>query len=541
MFQSVNQYWLRLGAALAAALSLMGLVIGTTPRPSGPPISVSNSAFLTAETNFDPAAVQALLVQRGSPLARYSETVGEQTLSAAELFWVAAQHSDYGLSPKALLTTLQLENGLNWPQGDGLYTHLKQMALELQQALLTTLEPDPAGGKALAPPGANTATQALTRYYTPRAKSVAQVRGSLQAWAAAYRALFATDPTQEVSDKAIATQVGFMRLPFENPPDSFYPIESFFDHAYPGQVEEHNLLRGDGKALPSAHYSVCWKAVTCYSGHNATDFTMPSGTPLFAVAAGTVVYRLDEEGGLILDHGNGYRTLYWHMDKIIVNWQQRVQDGQLLGWSDNRGVSTRPHLHFGLRLVALSADVDPFGWWSSTPDTLTAPSKFMWRGGLLADNRTPQMHLFFNQYWTRDPRGYGGESWYTRSTQSPSSSTNWGMWGTTLPQAGRYTVSATWPKDPKNTNAAVFQVWHAGGMTPVQVNQRADGDRFVPLGTFDFAAGPIVVILTDQTPAGAKDERVVFDAVRWQPAAVKIYLPLLQTDPSAVPPTAGAR
>jgi len=535
MVRPVQNFWVRLSAALIAAFGLMGWVIGTTPRLSSQAVTISDDALLTAETSFNPVAVQQLLAERGSPLANYRESVGEQSLSAAELFWVAAQHSDYGLSPKALITTLQLENGLNWSQPGGLYAHLKQIALDLQRGLLANANPIPEDSQGLVLPRQSLATYALARYYSPRARAVGQVRSSLQDWAAAYRELFKTDPAKAIAAKVPATQVGFMRLPFENLPESFYPVESFFDHAFPGQIEERNMLRGDGKALPGAHYSGCWRAMTCYSGHNATDFTMPSGTPLYAVAAGKVVYRLDAEGGLILDHGNGYRTLYWHMDKIIVNWQQEVRDGELLGWSDNRGVSSRPHLHFGLRLVGLSQDVDPFGWWSKTADPVPAPSKFMWRGGLLADNRSAQMHLFYNQYWMREGRGYGGESWYTLSVNTANGSTNWGMWGTTILQAGRYTVSAYWPKSPQNTGAAVFQIWHAGGMSAVQANQRSDGDRFVPLGSFNFDAGPVVVILTDLTPDGGKDERVVFDAVRWQPALQHFYVPLMRAEAEQTP------
>ena len=541
MLRRVKNWWGRLAAALVVAFSLMGMVIFNAPHLSAQPATVSDDALLTAETGFTPEVIQQLLVARGSPLAEYHETLAEQTLSAAELFWIAAQHADYGLSPKALLATLQVEDGLNWPQSDGLYTHLKQIALELQRGYQAALAPTPAadGAKSAALPGEGqtAASYALARYLAPRAKVAGQVRASLQDWTAAYRQLFGKDPAKEVSAKTIATNVPFMRLPFDDPPGSFFAIEAYFDHAYPGQLEEPNLLRSDGKAIPGAHYTGCWQAMSCYSGHNATDFTMPSGTPLYAVAAGRVNYRLDVEGGLVIDHANGYRSIYWHMDKIIVNWNQEVKDGQLIGWSDNRGTSSRPHLHFGLRLVALSQDVDPFGWWSSSPDPVPGPSQFMWRGGLLADNRTAQMRLFYNQYWMRDTQGYGGESWYTRASDTAGSSTNWGMWGTTLPSAGKYTVSAYWPKNAENTTAAVYQVWHAGGMSRVVANQRADGNRFVSLGTFDFNAGPIVVILTDLTPNAPKDLRVYFDAMRWEPTERHFYVPYLRSDGSDAPPT----
>lgn len=530
MVKQTNNWWVRMAAALLAAFSLMGWVIAKTPPSTSQTVTISDDALYTAATDFTPAKIQRLLEQRGSPLAGYTEAVGEQTMSAAELFWIASQHADYGFNPKALLTTLFLENGLNWTQPGGLYAHLKQIALALQRA--SQVEPPPAGadGAKSIEPAQASAIAALSQYYAPRAKVAGQVRASLLQWSEAYRQLFGEDPSAAATAKSPATNVPFMRLPFDQPAQSFYPIEAFFDHYFPGQLSEPNMLRADGKALPGAHYSGCWRGMTCYSGHNAIDFTLPSGTPIYAVAPGMVIYTLNSEGGILIDHGNGYRTTYWHLDKVIVSMGQAVADGQLLGWSDCRGTCSHPHLHFGLRLVALSQDVDPFGWWSIYKDPVPGPSQFMWRGDLLADNREAQTHLFYDQYWVRDPQGFGGESWYTYSTNYTGSSTNWGMWGTTIPAAGQYTVLATWPKNAENTTAAVYQVWHAGGMTPVTVNQRMDGDHFFPLGTFQFDAGPIVVILTDLTTEATKDQRVYFDAVRWQPAQQTFFIPYLQSD-----------
>jgi murein DD-endopeptidase MepM/ murein hydrolase activator NlpD len=532
MLPLLKNWWLRLAAALLVAFSVMGWVVSQTPhRPTPQAISaqaeVSDDTLLTAETGFSPQEIQAMFEKRASPLAGYSETVGEQALSAAELFWVTAQHADYGLSPKALLTTLYVEDGWNWTQSGGLYAHLKQMALELERGYQQGLSAAPAAGaKSAGQPASSAASLALAQYYASNAKTIPAGRGSPQAWSTAYRQLFNQDPARADSAKAPATQVPFLGLPFKDPAGSFVPVEAFFDHSYPGQIEERSMLRADGKALPGAHYSGCWSATTCYSGHNATDFTLPSGTPIYAAAAGKVVERIDSEGGLLIDHGNGYRTIYWHMDKVIVNWNQQVKDGEQIGWSDCRGTCSHPHLHFGLRLTALSADVDPFGWWSTSADPGPAPSKFMWRGDLLADNGEPQTRLFYNQDWARDSKGYGGESWYTSSSTQAANATNWGMWGTNIPTAGKYKVSAYWPKNAANTTAAVYQVWHAGGMSPVKVNQRSDGDRFVSLGTFDFNAGPVVVILTDLTPNAAQGQRVYFDAVKWEPASLQYYLPI---------------
>src|SRR5512135_1268542 len=100
----IRNWWFRLFAALLIALLVMAFIIARTPRVASQPALISDDVLLTAEAEFTPEAIQRLLVARGSPLASYTETVAEQTLTAAQLFWVAAQHSDYGLSPKALIT-----------------------------------------------------------------------------------------------------------------------------------------------------------------------------------------------------------------------------------------------------------------------------------------------------------------------------------------------------------------------------------------------------------------------------------------------------
>lgn len=527
MIRPVKHWWARMAAALLAAFSVLGFVIAQTPGFASQPAVVSEDALLTAESAFGPAQIETLLAAMGSPLAGYRETVGEQSLSIGELFWVAAQHSDYGLSPRALLATLSVENGLRWNKAGGLYAHLRQMALALQRGYQAGLAAQPApAARGFALPQDTPATYAVAHYYSASAKTASQVRGSLQDWAAAYQQLFGQNPSQPAQAKAAATQVPFLRLPFDQPKDGFVPVEAFFDHATPKQYDEATLLRFDGKLLPGAHYSACWRGVTCYSGHNATDYTLPLGTPIYAAAAGTVDYRLDAEGGLVIDHANGYRTIYWHLDRILVNWNQPVSDGQLIGYSGTRGTSTHPHLHFGLRLTALSRDVDPYGWWSLSPDPWFGSSRYLWRGGLLADHGEATMQIFYEPYWSRDPQGHGGGSWYSHTTDQPGNSTNWAIWGGYIPAAGKYTVWASWPKNAANTSAAVYTVWHAGGATQVRANQQIDGSQFVALGSFQFNEGPTAVILTDLTPGAPKDQRVYFDAVRWEPTLpLRIYLP----------------
>ena len=514
-------WWIRFALAILAGAALTGLIVSRAAHSSAVTPGISDETLLTAESDFLAPQLQKLLEAQRSPLATYSEMVGEQTFSAAELFWLASQNEQFGLSPKALLTTFALETNLAWEQPDGLFDHLRRMASALNDAYSAAIT-----GQAKALNGAQTpAEAALGSYFAPSSKSAGQARTALQSWAELYRKLFKQSPQGGPKEVQPATSIPFLRLPFERPATGAYPLEAWFDHAAPRQISETTILRFDGVPLPGAHFTGCWQWVTCYSGHNATDYTMPTGTPVYAAAAGTLVTRIDSEGGLVIDHHNGYRTIYWHLDRIaLTRPYQVVADGQLLGWSGNRGTSPHPHLHFGLRLTALSRDVDPYGWTGAYPDPWLAPSRWMWRGDTIADDLEGQAHIFYGPDWVRTAKGYQGGSWYTYSTANPNTSTNWGVWGATLGKAGSYTVYGYWPKHAENTTSAAYKIQTARGMVTVTANQRDDGDRWVPLGTFEMNAGPVVVILTDLTGDKTAERRVVFDAVSWG-GQFELYFP----------------
>ncbi len=86
-------------------------------------------------------------------------------------------------------------------------------------------------------------------------------------------------------------------------------------------------------------------------GHNGQDYGCPSLTPILSASDGWV----SEKGFDVAGYGNyikvvhdGYLTLYAHLNDIQVSLKERVIAGQLLGHSDNTGLSDGPHLHFGV-------------------------------------------------------------------------------------------------------------------------------------------------------------------------------------------------
>lgn len=81
------------------------------------------------------------------------------------------------------------------------------------------------------------------------------------------------------------------------------------------------------------------------------------GKRVVAAASGTVIYSTYQSGSssaagygnyLIIYHGNGFCTLYAHMDSKAVSLGQKVSQGQLIGYSGNTG-GVAPHLHFEIR------------------------------------------------------------------------------------------------------------------------------------------------------------------------------------------------
>ena len=86
--------------------------------------------------------------------------------------------------------------------------------------------------------------------------------------------------------------------------------------------------------------------------HNGIDMACPQGTPIYATRAGTVTTASYQAGGagyyVSIDHGDGFSSIYMHMTNYVVSSGQSVAAGQLIGYVGSTGVSTGPHLHFGV-------------------------------------------------------------------------------------------------------------------------------------------------------------------------------------------------
>lgn len=192
-------------------------------------------------------------------------------------------------------------------------------------------------------------------------------------------------------------------LAFTRPFAGSPPVTAYFDHDLPFEFQD-----SDGAQL------TFWgeRVYPYLDGHDGYDFSMPAGTPVFAVANGRVVAagpgpsftcptlgdRTVQNTDIMVEHifrGLGtnnddlvLRTIYTHVGRIDVQEGQVVRQGEQLGLSGNVGCSTGPHLHFevNVRQGDNFIAIDPYGWegagsdpWAQHPQG--APSIWLWQDG----------------------------------------------------------------------------------------------------------------------------------------------------------------
>jgi len=503
--------------------------------------------------------LQEALERRAPAWAQYrwQDSRGREH-SLAEYIWDAAHTQMIGVNPRVLLVTAGM--ALDWqvPKGKDLPRAISEVGVTLTQHERAFRFDEAL--RARYPQVANAGSYALYAFF-------GYDREKLHAWRQTYEELFgrgalilAATPTPN------ATPRPFMARPFAQPPapTPFYTIYSFLDHNAPYIYDEPTLTRFDGLVLDTQ--GGCVGGKSCYSGHEGLDYTTGRDypavqPPVYAVGDGVVTAIFEPCGQVeVLHEDEQVVSVYMHMENIQVARNQRVDTDTLLGYTGNvaNGVncrSTGPHLHFHAYFQHDQlAFLEPFGWWDAAgdPDPLEdyredgwSGSWWLWRGDeagdgyLVVDNRESQAQLFYLSSWWYDAAGYGNASWWTYSVTDENDSTNWGIWGAQIETSGLYCLSAYWPRRPQNTTTAQYRIFSQaqGLLSPaVVVNQREQGDTWVPLGEYALARGPSVVILTDFVgPNGTAQERVYFDAVKWAPGPCATPTPTPTATPTATP------
>ena len=111
-----------------------------------------------------------------------------------------------------------------------------------------------------------------------------------------------------------------------------------------------------------------------YRPHYGVDYAAVTGTPIWAIGNGRVDFageRGDNGIMVVLEHAGHYESSYSHLSDIASGLRRgdRVQQGDIIGFVGNTGMSTGPHLHFGMKYRG--EHVDPLGIDSPRAESLT--------------------------------------------------------------------------------------------------------------------------------------------------------------------------
>ena len=151
----------------------------------------------------------------------------------------------------------------------------------------------------------------------------------------------------------------------DNTPDSDYKfeqIQSISEEASQGVLgittakigspfsEEEPISLEFGQPLEHPELKILYKTFNL-SGHDGVDFSVPIGTPVLAVDDGEVVLSGDGAYGttVVIKHSWG-KSYYGHLSEVKVTLDQNISKGQVIALSGNTGITTGPHLHFGIKL-----------------------------------------------------------------------------------------------------------------------------------------------------------------------------------------------
>ena len=148
-------------------------------------------------------------------------------------------------------------------------------------------------------------------------------------------------------------------------PDGIKPSEQPFikQQVYIAQGPSSTSFSGSGFTWPA--HGIVTQFASWY--HMALDIAAPYGTPIVAAKSGVVSsvstgsWDYGYGNDVIIDHGDGYKTLYAHMETVNVNAGQQVVGGStVIGWIGLTGRTTGPHVHFELRQNGVTVNPLPY-------------------------------------------------------------------------------------------------------------------------------------------------------------------------------------
>lgn len=364
------------------------------------------------DPDFNTQQIQAFLDTQPGLLktykASFSGRADEQQYSAAELIQLVSAGERYNASTKVLITLLEMKSkqvsdahttsaNREQPFGRlidadrskyviGFSNQLGYIAYQIYQKFNTEVT----NKKITFSDGSRINTASDTEPGTYAIQAILAVIFTRAEWERVisdrtfqqtYIKLFNEDPTKKVTAPSSPTSP-FLSRPYQGSPQ----LNSFFDHQVPLYRQDGFIVRYDGQRLSDPPNVGCTFNYNCYDGHDGIDFNVTGS--VYAAAGGTItVYRNYYDGsgcqvpytlvnGIIINHGNGYQTKYWHFASVPsnLNTGNTVVTGQYLGPSGTTGCSTGVHLHFGV-IKSTGIVTDPYGWNGSYTDPWLADSR----------------------------------------------------------------------------------------------------------------------------------------------------------------------
>jgi murein DD-endopeptidase MepM/ murein hydrolase activator NlpD len=140
---------------------------------------------------------------------------------------------------------------------------------------------------------------------------------------------------------------------------NFHQIKEFVDYRHNIWDHTPSVMPASGNWTSGFGYRV-HPVSGRYAMHNGLDISGTRWTPVYATANGMVAVAQRENGYgnlVVLDHGNGYKTKYGHLNRILVNKGQLIKRFDLLGYMGSTGTATGVHVHY--EVVRDGAYLDP--------------------------------------------------------------------------------------------------------------------------------------------------------------------------------------
>lgn len=131
----------------------------------------------------------------------------------------------------------------------------------------------------------------------------------------------------------------------------------FNDNYYDGQgrdLESFLLAKPVNNARISSHFTTArfHPILKRYRAHLGVDYAAPAGTPVQSAGSGVILFVGTQSGyGNVvkIQHASGYTTIYAHLSRFAkIKKGQKVKQGQTIAYVGSTGMSTGPHLHFGV-------------------------------------------------------------------------------------------------------------------------------------------------------------------------------------------------